>query len=462
MFKTLMFFVKIAALVAASVWLVSQPGVMNFDFMGYDVKIKTGVFLLSLAAFILVTLYLLRLVRAVFSVPNKVKGYREDQYSKKGYQALTKGLVAVAAGDMAKATQYSKETNKFLKGKSDLSQSGLPLLLEAQAARLRGEETLACHHFEKLSHDKDMAFIGLRGLMKSALQEQDYEAALGHALAAYQKNPNQAWIVKMLYALHLKNRQWESALKIAKKAEKMGAISPQHLHSDRISIHLMRHDYDIEQGDENHAFKELKSAYKLDAHFVPTIIRLSNHYLEANKKKKVASLIEETWKKNPHPDLADIWDDLSPREGKDSDKKRLAWLDKLVGFKDNCAEAYIAAAKATIDMGYWGEAKAYLMAAEKIYPTMQGLQLRAIVEQNMTHNDNGLDVVLEHAGNANPDKAWTCQQTGIVYNEWSAIAMPHDSFNTIIWDVPQARAMNEDILSRFESENSELLISSGA
>jgi hypothetical protein len=40
-------------------------------------------------------------------------------------------------------------------------------------------------------------------------------------------------------------------------------------------------------------------------------------------------------------------------------------------------------------------------------------------------------------------------QTGLIYQDWSAIAMPHEGFNTIVWGVPgekKLEAQNDNAL----------------
>ncbi len=458
MIKTLWSFAKVAIFIGVSIWLVSQPGEMDFNFLSYDVNIQTGVFLLILAVFILLALYILRLIRAVFSVPKAIVEYRDGYRHRVGYLSLTRGLVAVAAGDAAKAAHYSKETQKLLKG-----QTGLPLLLEAQAARLRGNEGVAKDRFEALLENKDMAFLGMRGLMRSALDAGDYKQALKHARSALKLHPSQGWILKIVYALEIKNRHWEEVLKLGKRIEKKNVMPSTKIVSDRIAIHLMRYDYDKEQGDNNTALRELKMAYKLNPSFVPTVQRMAAYCMDGKKNKKATKLVEDAWKVNPHPALAQIWDQLSPVKGKDLNVRKLAWFEKLIDLDAHSAEGHIAAAKAAMKLEFWGEAKAHLMAAEKLYPTTQIFHMRAVVEQNITHNDDGVETVLERVGEAMPSKVWTCKETGMVYDEWSPIAMPHEGFNTISWDVPMAHVISDDVLSMFRGGGvSELLIEPAA
>ena len=45
---------------------------------------------------------------------------------------------------------------------------------------------------------------------------------------------------------------------------------------------------------------------------------------------------------------------------------------------------------------------------------------------------------MEKAADAPASKVWTCKVSGRIYERWLAIAEPHGSFNSIVWDYPVA------------------------
>jgi HemY protein len=449
--RTIWFFIKIAAISAGAIWLVTLEGDVHIDFLNYKIDMQTGFFAFVVTAIVLSFIFVFKLINAVFSAPkNIVKLYEADR-RKKSFRALTRGLVAVAAGDEKRATQYSKQT-KYLW--PDLK--GLPLLLEAQAAKLRGEEGLAQNRFERLLKDKDATFLGVRGLLKSALDEGNIERALDFARQAEKQHPKKDWIVRIVYELEIKNRQWTDALRTNHKLQKLkknNSDDLQKLKSDRVAIYLHHHDKALRKGDKVRAKSEVETAYKLDPTFIPSVTRYCDLLLQDGKNRKCAKVIEQAWRENTHPDMAKIWARLAPvPKGKSPDKDHeniKAWFDKLISFNPESAEAQMAAASAAMDAGHWGEAKAHLIVAEKLYPSARVYRMQAIVEQNSTHNDEFIHRLMERAANALPDKRWVCQETGMIYDEWKAIAKPHGSFNTIQWDVPGARVLKtgQDVLS---------------
>jgi HemY protein len=461
LFQTIWFFIKISLFSGAAIWLVTQQGEVSMSLVGYTVTMQIGIFFLVLAIFIFTLFFVLRFVRALFSMPTTIAKYNAAGKRKKSFRALTRGLVAVAAGDAKRATQYSKQTKALW---PDLN--GLPLLLEAQAAKLRGEDGLAQNRFEHLLKDKDAAFLGVRGLLKTALDNNDFERALGFARQAEKQHPKKPWVIRCVYDLEIKNRLWLEALHTNQKAQKLEVDDKDKLISDRVAIFLHEHDKMLRAGENKRAFSEVKKAYKLDPIFVPTITRYCDHLLQMGKKRKCASVVEKAWRISPHPDLADIWVRLAPLpKGKNATKdntKTMDWYEKLVAFKPDSAESQMACARAAMDIEYWGEAKAYLMVAEKIYPSARLYRMQAIVEQNSTHNDESIHRLMKRAAEALPNKVWICRETGMVYEEWKAIAKPHGSFNSMVWDYAGARVMqsNSNILSA--SNDTALLIDPAA
>lgn len=443
MIKALWFFIQIAVLTVGAIWISQRQGNVSIDVLNYHLQMQTGVFLISLLFLFILFLFIYRFVRAVFSIPKILGNIREKDKKSRGFQSLTRGLVAIAAGDSKKATQYAKQTRNLLP-----KQKGLPLLLDAQAARMRGDEGVAKIRFKELMEDKDAAFLGVRGLLMSAIDDGDMKTALGYAEDAAKLYPKQDWVLKTLYDLQIKNSKWSGAEVTLKKAVKIGAISVEQSISDSIAFHHVKSIDAEKSGDDILAFKELEKAYKLNPNFTPSVCKLADYYLSLKKKKKALSIIKKAWANNPHPDLLVYWDALTPYSKKDrtvnkakADEKRMKWYEELVSLCPQSAYGQIAAAKVSMDAEMWGQAKAYLIAAEKLEPSANLYRQMAIVEQHTTHDDDNMHELMEKAALAPADKVWVCNQTSIIYEHWEPIAEPHGSFNTIIWDYPLARVV---------------------
>lgn len=434
MLRALWFFCQLAIVVCAVLWLIAQRGVVDLSWNGYTINMQLGLFLLGFFLLVLLLVALFNVFSIIVDAPGNWSRRRADKNRQKGFQALTRGFVAIAAGDAKKATGYAKDVHRYLP-----NETGLPLLLEAQAARLRGDESSARVSFEKLLSDKDAAFFGIRGLLKSSLDSGDAQTALGYAKAALDKNPKQPWILKSVYDLELRNHHWSAASAILDRVKKYKAIDDAQARSDEIALLVLLSEDDSVAGLESAYIKKIERAVKLDPGFTPTVIRLCEYYLSKGKQGKVASLVEKAWKQNPHPDLAVLWGKVAPENKASDPLRRLRWFEKLVAFKPDSADGHIAAAKAAMEAGLAGEVRAHLSTAESIRPTSMVYRLWADLEETTTRNAHAIREWMDKAASAPADALWYCNQTGTIYDQWAPVAAPHGSFNTIVWGNPAAR-----------------------
>ena len=450
MFRALWFFLQVSLVVCAAVWLLSQKGAVDVVWNDYTFTLNLGIFLLALAVAVLILMGLYKAIITLLSMPKNYGRYRQDRDRAKGLRALTRGFVAVAAGDAKRATGYAKDVRRLLP-----NENGLPLLLEAQAARLRGEEGAARRSFEELLLDQDAAFFGIKGLLKSSLEEGDTIKALSYAKTAQAQNPKQGWIVKSVYDLELQNHHWDAAYHTLERLKKLKEFDDARVKKDEPALLLLLAEIDQTSGNESSGLKKIERAVKVDPSFIPAVTRLGEYRLAKGHKGKVSSLVEKAWRINPHPELADLWDKVAPTNKSSDLGRRLRWMEKLVDINPDNADAHIASAKVAMDDGLWGEARAHLITAENLRPTAQVFRMRAKLEEETTHNAASVSHWLSKAADATPDAVWYCAQTGHVYEQWSATPLPHRSFNTMLWGHPLLHATETPMLKDW---NDSLLI----
>jgi len=435
MLRALFFAIKIGLIAVAAVWVSQRPGTVSVDWLGYQITTHVGIALLGVLVFLLFILFLHRVVLAVAGIPGSWKKRRERRTYEKGYMALTQGLTAVAAGDSKHASERARKTRELWP-----KDKGLSLLLEAQAARLRGEEDVARAAFDRLLKNKDTAFLGLRGLLVDALEGGDTARALDLARKAQAMHPKQPWIIKMVYDLEIQRKQWLEAEKTLKRAIRYNAIDERQGQRDHVAMLAAQAEALSEKGQKGEAVSMLRKAHRLDPDFVPAAERLAALYIERKNRRGAKNVLEETWKLNPHKDLVRLWGKLTPQNKPNDVSTRLRWFEKLVALKPDSVEGQLAAARAALDDSLWGQAREYLNMAMQIQPSARLYRMYAELEENLYHTNEAKDW-LEKAADAPPDKVWTCRETGQIYERWSPVAKPHGSFNTIVWDYPKARAM---------------------
>lgn len=447
MIRALWALIKISVVVAAVVWVFENPGTIAIDWLEYKLTFHIGVFILALLVLVILGIVLFSVIKYIIDLPKNMSRYRDMTNKEKGIRALTIGLSAVAAGDGKSASYQAVRAKKFL-GDDD----ALPKMLDAQAARLNGNEVGAARSFVDLLEHKDGAFLGVRGLLQSALDCGDYKGALELGYKALESHPNQGWILCVVYDLEVKARNWDGARKVLYRAEKNAAIAVNKANSDRVAMYLAEAEDAQKAGQEELRFKCLNKAYKVDEHFIPTVVRLSRMYIERGKHKAAISIVKKAWVFGPHPELVTLWDDLCPKARENDTMARVHWFEKLAELKDDSVIGLQALAGVLIEQGLWGEARKALDKAVQIRPNVFLYKLYARLEDRATHDDKAVRGWLEKAADAPRERRWICSETGRTYKEWVPLS-DQGLFNTIIWDFPQGRHVSSMMLSgnRFPS-----------
>ncbi len=440
MIRTLLTLIKIAVVVAAVVWIMENPGTIEIDWLDYKLTFHIGMFIFALFILVVLGIIVFSLIKGALDLPKTMGRYRDMTNKEKGLKSVTIGLSAIAAGDTKGASYQAKRAQSLLG-----DDNALPKLLEAQAARLRGEEMDASKAFMALMDDKDGSFLGVRGLLQSALDNGDYKGALELGHRALEDYPKQGWILSIVYDLEVRLHNWKSALQVLYRAEKAGVITSEKAASDRVAMLIAQADDAKAQSDEVAKFRYLQKAHKTDPSFVPAVIRLGRLYIEREKYKAAASMVEKAWQKQPHPALVALWDEAYQTKSEDDSMGRVRWFEKLLAFNKESVEGLQALASVLVQEGLWGEARKYLEQAEEIRPNVNLYKLWARLEERATHDDAAVRGWLEKAADAPRERVWICSATGRVYEEWMPIS-DQGLFNTILWDFPQGRVQNPSMI----------------
>ncbi len=452
MIRALFFVAKVALLVAAAVWVANRPGAVEIHWLGYDIRAQIGLVLLALFFAIAAIVLMYRVLWEVLAMPKYWRRYRAQRKRDKGYRALTLGLTAVAAGDVKLAGYQAFRARRLLP-----QDMGLPMLLEAQAARLKGDDATAHEAFGRLLENKDTAFLGLRGLLLTALDSGDTQLAGNLAQRALALHPRQPWVLHMSYDIALRQRHWDEAQKILARAERSGAVEPVRALSDRTALLLQQAEDDYQAGHTGAALAKLKKAHSLNPSFVPAALRLAQLHIEQSHPRQAVPVLERTWKENPHPEMVALWREAMPRKAANDGSERMRWFERLVALRPDSVESQIAAAGEALDQKLWGPARQYLDQGESIRQSTRLYRLRARLAQAQNRlEETGL--MLRKGADAPPDKLWICTQTGRIYDHWAPVAMPHGSFNTIVWDYPRLPASD----GALAADRTELLITAPA
>ena len=421
------FVVVVAVLVAVAVWLAGQPGSVTLRWRGYQVDTSFAFLCAAVAAVAVAAALAYRLWLALSRAPGRLTGAWRERRRRQGYQALTKGMVAVAAGDGAEARRQVKRASVLL------NDPPLTMLLSAQAAQLAGDDRAAGQFFEAMHGHPEMEFLGVRGLLNQALNEGDTERALSLARRAYLLRPKSDWVAGVLFELQVKTGQWMDARVTTDEALRNKLIAPEGGRRRRAVLACHMSMESAAGGDTDTALGHARDAHALDPRFLPASLSLARRLLESGRRRRASAVIEETWGATPHPDLVGMyWQAL----GVEDALERVKAAERLAGRNPDHAESHLAIAGAALAAELWGEARQHLERATAADPTSRVCRMMAELEEAEAADAHAARTWLVRAATADPDSAWVCDSCGNAVTEWTAVCVNCGRFGSLSWRTP--------------------------
>src|SRR5262245_44124947 len=137
MLRVVLFLVLVGVLALAGAWLADRPGDVAITWMGWRIETSVLVAVAAVAVTTVLAIVLWAIARLLLPSPRAVSPALQDRRRRKGYVAISRGLVAIGAGDVRAARKFAGEAGKVAPDEP------LALLLQAQAAQLSGDRAAA-------------------------------------------------------------------------------------------------------------------------------------------------------------------------------------------------------------------------------------------------------------------------------------------------------------------------------
>ena len=175
------------AIVLTVTWLLALPGSIHIDFAGYAMQPKIGISIILLVTFIFACIFIFSLLAQLFAAPKRLKSRANIKRQHQGIDALSNSVIALQAGDAAKARQLAREAQAKLPNNSAAQ------LLEARADLAMGKWGEAREQYRTLIDNPKTALAALSGLYEQAKAQNRAEAALTFAHKAHSLSPDLHW-----------------------------------------------------------------------------------------------------------------------------------------------------------------------------------------------------------------------------------------------------------------------------
>lgn len=424
MLRVALFFAAVALAAVALAWFADEPGALTVEWLGYQVETSVFVAALALGAFVLVLLLLWSVLRYLMTRPAAVREMVARKREKRGLDALSRGLVAVGAGDRDQARRFAQQAHKLM------PREPLTSLLRAQTAQLHGDRAAAREIFQNMAEAPETEMLGLRGLFLEAKREHQTEAARLFAERAMERNPDLAWGVNALFELQCRASDWEGALRTLDVAQRHKQVEKD-VAERRRAVLLTAQALDAEESDMDRARQLALEAHKLAPDLAPAAEIAGRVMASQGDATRAAKVIQKTWELNPHPDLAFTYAHLRPG---DSPQERLKRVKFLAQWSPDKKEAAIAVASAAADARAWDEAREALTPYLDGRPQARICTLMARIEGGATGDQGRVREWLARAVRAPRDPAWMAD--GYISDQWSPVSPITGALDAFEWKAP--------------------------
>ncbi len=429
MFRLLIFLAAVALAAFGLMWLADNPGVVAVTWGGVEYKFSLMLALGIVAAIAVAWSIVWGLLRFAFRIPSLISVGARTRRREKGLAAVSRGLIAVGAGDPRAAAKHAAEAKRLL-GPHPMSR-----LLRAQAAQLAGDRQAAVAAYNEMLEHHETHGLGLRGLHVEARRGGDHEAALQYAVRAGAHAPT-AWAGQAVLEDRTRRGDWTGALATVDSNAAARLIDKPTANRWRAVIKTAMAEEQMER-DPKGALALAQDAYRLAPALVPAAAIYGRLAAGFGDYRRATRALESAYAQTPHPDLAEAY--LRVRHG-DSAEDRLARARTLARVAPNDPESMLTIGRAALEAHEREAARAAiapLLASDSPHgrPTRRVCLLMADIEEAEGHH-GAVREWLSRAARAPRDKAWVAD--GFISDRWAPVS-PSGALDAFMWRTPDER-----------------------
>jgi len=409
-----------AAVVLTLAWgLAGLPGRVGGEIGDISFEAPTPVAALGLVLLFALLYAAFRLAGAAIRLPRRLRERRAARHRRSGDAAVTRTLLALAAGETGDARREASRARRLL------GDTPATLLLAAEAGRLAGRTDEAEAALRALADREDAAFLGLRGLLRQAIERADWPAAAALARQAEAAQPGAAWLRRERARLAVRSGAWSDALALAD--------------ADAPKAALAVAAAEVEP-DDGRALRLAREAWRDDPALAPAVLAYATRLRAAGREKRALAAIRHGWTIAPHPDLATFA--LAPL----SDAlQRMQAAQRLTEANPEHAESRLLLARTALEAGLTGEARRHAEAAVAAGLNQRRLWLLLAEIEETEGGDTEAGRLaqrnaLRHAAIADPDPAWQCTACHTAHAAWHPACPNCFTVGSLRWGIGAAAA----------------------
>lgn len=426
--RLIVWLILIAGLSAMALFLADTPGMVQIEWPGYRITLRTSLLVALLGAAFLLSTWIILLIARLWEWPARRRIERQLLCQKAGLKALTQAATAIAMADTEKARKDIKRAQRYL------DHAPLTLLMEAQWHEKQGAPASALPLYQELSTHEDTAKLGLRGLLQNAERKGDFSHALTLAQDASDQFPKDTALFVHTLGLMLREGKADDAIALL-SAWRTHFRLPRdtRLHYLALSYCVKALALPVEA-----RISWLHKAYAMmpEHPYIPLALLAS---YGATQDARMRGVLQRVWAQRPSPSLTALslqWLNDQP------DAKRTKLVRKLIRPAPEHLEAYLLTAYDAEVRSQLAEAYTALEAAIAIRESRRALTLMAEIESELSGADKAQHW-FTRAASAPLEEQWICTHCGHASMEWDLfcprchtidshqIAIPTQAFTSV-------------------------------
>ncbi len=452
MVRVVLFLVLLGLLAFGAAWIADQPGTVSVVWLGRHIEFEVLTGLVALLAAAALAMALIAIAKWLLTSPAMARRAMRRRRARKGSEAVTRGILAVGAGDRRAAERHAQDAEKFAPNQP------LTLLLKAQAAQLAGDRGGAETAFRSMIESSETRLLGLRGLYIEAQRRGDQAAARALADEAVKGAPSAAWASQAVLESQTLAGDWDGALTSIERQYAARTIDRDKAKRLR-AVLLTAKAMAAEDHDPAGAKALALEAHGLAPTLVPAAVVAGRLLAADGDARKASRVLEAAWKATPHPDIAEVYAHARRGDSRLDELKRIEYLARLV---PSHPEGAMAVARAAIDAGEFDRARKVLEPLVSDQPTQRACLLMAELSAKDGGDHGRAREWMARALRAARDPVWTAD--GQASDVWFPASLVSGRLDVFEWKVPLAEIGGpvlqvDDVLAdHHESEQPAVLI----
>ena len=426
--KFVKLFISIFLIGAIAIIISETEGITKINWLGWGIELKTSYFVIVLAFFCLILIFLDRIWLMLINIPKSAILRRDKKNREKVEKSLIKAFLLASHGEFKQAAQEAKLISKSTYDKK----FGKVLIDHANIV-----ENFDNHKYNKttknyllsLTNEKNTSFIGYLALMKN---ENEQEKIYDYAYEANKIDPSSIQVLETLFFCSIRLGKFNEAIRLGNNPLLRKALDKNRVNHILSDLYYVVGLNNLENNKKNSEIF-FKRSLDLKPSNILSCLNLVSIIRGISAKSRSIKLLKNTFLNSPHYSLLLA---LVEKMEFSTSGEKVSFAKKLVKnrqlSRENQIYTKILVSKFSSENKIWGDAKNILHKINKNEMTKEGFEVLAEIAASNNDYDNEKKF-LKDATNSKLRFGYFCKSCGFENSKWELICSSCLEISTIDW-----------------------------